>query len=257
MVCSFDPGSGPIIATAIHDSHALRPEVAELIKLSDRDRLREEDPYTGRWVDVADTQIIALRSRFEVDLNRPRDKAVYIDPEDCWGLEVWQKRPSVEIVDRSLELYDSYYSLLGSHLTETRSRFEKFVVLDIHSYNHKRDGPDAPAESADENPEVNIGTGSLDRSKWGPLVDRFMDDLRTFDLNGRRLDVRENVKFKGGHQVKWVHENFPGSGCGLAIEFKKFWMDEWTGQINDEMIDAIRAALSSTIPGLREELNRI
>ncbi|CAN5266523.1 N-formylglutamate amidohydrolase [soil metagenome] len=257
IIWTFEPGNGPIIATAIHDGHALRPEVAELIKLSDSDRFREEDPYTGSWVNVADTRIVALRSRFEVDLNRPRAEAVYIEPEDCWGLDVWHKQPSDEIVTRSLAEYDAYYSLLNTHLTETRSRFGKFAVLDIHSYNHRRDGPDAPPEPADENPEVNIGTGSLDRDRWGRLVDRFIDDMGSFDLNGRRLDVRENVKFKGGNHVKWIHESFGESGCGLAIEFKKFWMDEWTGQPDNEMIEAIRAALSSTIPGLREELLRI
>jgi N-formylglutamate deformylase len=231
--------------------------MAEIIKLSDRDRLREEDPYTGRWVDVADARIVAHCSRFEVDLNRPREKAVYIEPDDCWGLDVWHQKPSDEMVDRSLEQYDAYYSLLREYLIETREKVGKFVVLDIHSYNHRRHGPDAPPEPSEKNPEVNIGTGTLSHEMWRPLVDRFIDDLSSFDFLGGRLDVRENVKFKGGNQVKWIHENFPDSGCGLAIEFKKFWMDEWTGQTNNEMIEAIRAALRATIPGLREELERV
>lgn len=254
---TLEGGIAPIVATAIHDGHDLRPDVAEIIKLSDQERLREEDPYTNSWVDVADARIVAHRSRFEVDLNRPRDKAVYIEPDDCWGLDVWHRKPSDEIVDRSLEQYDAYYSLLKDHLVETRENFGKFVVLDIHSYNHRRLGPEAPPEPSEENPEVNIGTGSLSNEIWRPLVDRFIEDLRSFDFLGRSLDVRENVKFKGGNQVRWIHENFPRSGCGLAIEFKKFWMDEWTGQTNDEMIEAIRAALRSTIPGIREELKRI
>ncbi len=254
---TFVGGPGPIIATAIHDGDDLRPEVSKIIKLSDSDRLREEDPYTSSWVDVADSSLVAHRSRFEVDLNRPRDKAVYIEPDDCWGLDVWHQKPSNEIVARSLEQYDAYYSLLSDHLLETREKEGKFVVLDIHSYNHRRGGPNSAPESPDENPEVNIGTGSLTHDMWRPLVNRFMDELRSFDFMGRRLDVRENVKFKGGNQVRWIHENHSGSGCGLAIEFKKFWMDEWTGQTDQEMIEGIRAALSSTIPGLREELKRI
>lgn len=250
-------GTGPIVATAIHDGHDLRPEVAEIIKLADKDRLREEDPYTSAWVSIADSSLVAHRSRFEVDLNRPRDKAVYVKPDDCWGLDVWHESPSNGIVDRSLEQYDAYYSLLHELLTEARETQGKFVVLDIHSYNHRRGGPESAPESPEENPEVNIGTGTLTNKMWRPLVDRFMDELRSFDFMGRELDVRENVKFKGGNQVKWIHERFPGAGCGLAIEFKKFWMDEWSGQADDEMVQAIRAALSATIPGLREELNRI
>src|SRR5690349_21074370 len=35
-------GGGPIVATAIHDGHGLRPDVAAAMKLPDADRLREE-----------------------------------------------------------------------------------------------------------------------------------------------------------------------------------------------------------------------
>ncbi len=249
-------GDSPLIATAIHDGHDLRDEVADILHLSERDRLREEDPYTSSWVDVADTRIVALRSRFEVDLNRPRDKAVYVTPEDCWGLDVWKTKPSEELISRSLDEYDSYYSFIKDLFTRTQEKFGKFVVFDIHSYNHKRNGPDAPPDSTADNPEVNIGTGTLDRTKWGSLIDRLIDDLRSFDFMGRRLDVRENIKFKGGNQVEWIHDNFPDSGCGLAIEFKKFWRNEWTGEKDIEQIEAIHRALSSTVPGVLEELRR-
>ena len=40
-------GSSPLVATAIHDGHALRDEVAERMALSSADRLRKEDPFTG------------------------------------------------------------------------------------------------------------------------------------------------------------------------------------------------------------------
>jgi N-formylglutamate amidohydrolase len=257
VVWKLEKGDSPLIATAIHDGHDLRPEIAECLKLSERDRLREEDPYTSIWVDVADTRIVALRSRFEVDLNRPRDKAVYLEPEDSWGLEIWKRKPSDEMVKRLLDEYDSYYSMIKKLFTETQVKFGKFVVFDLHSYNHMRNGPDAPPESPSENPEVNIGTATLDRSKWAPVIDRFINDLRSFDFVGRSLDVRENVKFKGGYQVQWLHENFPETGCGLAIEFKKFWMDEWTGQKDRELAAALHAALSSTVPGVLEEVAKL
>lgn len=250
-------GDGPLVATAIHDGQGLRDEVAAIIKLDNAARLREEDPFTSRWVDVAATQLVALRSRFEVDLNRPRDQAVYIKPEDCWGLDVWNTKPSGEIVERSLRQYDAYYANLSTLLSEKVAEHGHFVVYDIHSYNHRRDGDVTPAESAEENPEVNIGTGSLYRERWGPLVDRFIADLRAFNFMGRRLDVRENVKFKGGNQVKWIHENFPSAGCGLAIEFKKFWMDEWTGEVDEAAAAAIGDALHSTVPGVLEELAKL
>ena len=68
------------MATAIHAGHDLRDEVERRILLSDTDRLREEDPYTDRLIEPAGLHVVVDRSRFEVDLNRQRDDAVYREP---------------------------------------------------------------------------------------------------------------------------------------------------------------------------------
>src|SRR5262245_31766079 len=83
-------GEGPIVAAAIHAGHAVRREVNECLALSETDRLREEDPFTDRWTQVAPNRLVTHRSRFEVDLNRNRSGAVYLTPEDAWGLQVWR-----------------------------------------------------------------------------------------------------------------------------------------------------------------------
>jgi len=250
-------GNSPLAATAIHDGHALRDEVAATMQLSDADRLREEDPFTGRWTEVAGTRIVGLHSRFEVDLNRPREKAIYLEPEDAWGLQVWREKPSPDTVARSLAQYDAFYADVRRVLTGLEQRFGRFIVFDLHSYNHRRAGPASPAADPAQNPEVNVGTGSLDRTRWGPVVDRFITDLRGFDFLGRRLDVRENVRFFGGQFPRWIHQTFPETGCALAIEFKKFFMDEWTGEPDFVQLNTILEALQSTVPGVLEELDRL
>ncbi|HMR63662.1 MAG TPA: N-formylglutamate amidohydrolase [Anaerolineae bacterium] len=250
-------GHGPIVAVAVHHGHAVRPEVADRLALSPADRRREEDPFTGLWTGVAATRLVGLNSRFEVDLNRPRDKAVYLTPDDAWGLQVWHTPPPADLVERSLGRYDAFYAELRRVLTELIEQHGRLVVLDLHSYNHRRAGPDQPAADPAQNPEVNIGTGTMDRPAWAPLIERFMADLRDFDFRGRRLDVRENVKFFGGQVPRWVHQTFPASVCVLAIEVKKFFMDEWTGQPDESQLGSIRLALQATIPGLLEELQRL
>jgi len=250
-------GEEPIAATAIHDGHELRPAVLELTGLADSDRLREEDPYTGVFAAVAGTRIVVRRSRFEFDLNRSRGRAIYLKPEDAWGLPVWKREPSAELVAASLGEYDAFYAAAHRLLSEMTRRFGRFVVLDLHSYNHQRGGPGAPFDDPEANPEVNVGTGSLDRARWGLLVDRFIGDLAAFDFRGRNLDVRENVKFRGGNFSRWIHENFADSACCLAVEFKKFFMDEWTGVIDPHEFEAIPQALTSSLSGLRESLQKI
>lgn len=256
--CDVVEEGGPLIATAIHAGHSLRSELDRLIQLGHDERLREEDPYTGEWTRVASTRLVALRSRFEVDLNRPRDACVYRKPEDAWGLEVWSADPSDAVVARSLQHYDAFYTTLERIETRFAERHGKFVVFDLHSYNHRRSGPDEPPAEPRENPEVNVGTGTLsDRSRWAPLIDRFISELGSVDFLGRRLDVRENVRFRGGNLGRWTHEQFPEAGCVLSVELKKFFMDEWSGRLDRAQHEAVGRALAATVPGVLEELRAL
>jgi N-formylglutamate deformylase len=246
--------SGPVVATAIHAGHAVRPEVAKSLALDEATRLREEDPFTATLAAVAPTWLVPVMSRFEVDLNRPRDRAVYRDPDDAWDLEVWCKPCEEQVIARSLAEYDAFYALLDRVLRERERRHGRFVLLDIHSYNHRRDGVDGPPADPALSPEINVGTGTLDRVRWGHLVDRFCADLAACQVRGHTLDVRENVAFQGGELTAWVHRTFPATGCALAIEVKKTFMDEWSGRANEAHLAELSRALQTTLPGLVESL---
>jgi N-formylglutamate amidohydrolase len=222
--------------------------------LDDAHRFREEDPLTGLWTQVAGTQIRVLRSRFEVDLNRPRDKAVPLDPEDAWGLEIWKAAPPAALIERSRQLHDAFYGFLDDLIRTRVAQHGKVLVLDIHSYNHRRSGPAAPPADPARNPEINVGTGTLERARWAAVIERFIAELRSFDFEGRHLDVRENVNFQGGYFPRWLHERFAGTVCTLSLEFKKFFMDEWTAQADIRHLEALRAALQSTLSGTLGEL---
>ncbi len=240
-------GSGPIVATAIHDGHELRPEIAAAMKLSDAGRLREEDPFTGQAVQGVPTHVIAHRSRFEFDLNRGADGAIYQTADQCWGLDVWHEPLGPRLVTTSLAIHAAYYRMLAGLLDEIAAEHDKFVLIDVHSYNHRRDGPDGVPTDPAAAPDVNIGTFSMPRDEWAFLLDPLMEAMRGFDFNGRRLDVRENVAFQGkGEQTRFVHDRYSGHGCAIALEFKKFFMDEWTGEPNRTELTAMQAFVTFT-----------
>jgi N-formylglutamate amidohydrolase len=243
--------SGQLVATSIHAGHDLRDETAGLIALDDATRLREEDPFTDRIASACPARVVGHRSRFEVDLNRRRDRAVYRRPADCWGLGVWRESPLPDdVTERSLAIHDDFYARLGTRLDEVAAR-GPFVLYDVHSYNHRRSGVELPADPED-NPQVNVGTGSLDRDRWGDVVDAFIDSLAGTGTAGGRIDVRENIRFKGAHLAGWVHERYPDHGVALALEFKKTYMDEWTGEPDRERIAVLTRALGETVdPVLR------
>lgn len=247
----------PVVAVAVHAGHQLRDEVAERIALDEAERLLEEDPGTADWTALAGTRMVASRSRFEVDLNRPRHAAVYLRPEDAWGLRVWQSPPPPDLVARSLAGYDAFYHRLEELLTRAEQSFGRFVLYDLHSYNHRRSGPDAPAADPADNPDVNVGTGSMDRRRWAPVVERLLKDLGRFPFPGGALDARENVRFRGGHLCRWVHQRYPETGCCIAVDVKKFFMDEHSGAVDPTLHRAVGYALAATVPGVVEELARV
>jgi hypothetical protein len=252
---SADRGDGPIVGTAIHNGHHLRSALEAKMALAPDERLREEDPFTEYVIRDLPNRIVFHRSRFEIDINRARDAAIYHRPEQAWGLKVWRQSLPVTDADRSLTIHDAYYAMLKSYLEGIRSHFGRFVLLDIHSYNHRRDGHDKPAMASEKAPDINIGTFSMNRHRWQHVLDPFIDHLKGFSFQGRPLEVGENVAFQGkGEQTRFVHEHFPDTGCAIAIEFKKFFMDEWTGAPDVEALEIMREMIRTSRPLLEQSL---
>jgi len=222
--------------------------------------LREEDAFTSLWTQIAPTRVIATRSRFEVDLNRPRHRSVYLTPKDAWGLKVWKSEPSTDAVQHSRTLYDAFYAQMRELFDELAAQHGQFFVYDLHSYNHRRGGPNAPYDPSADNPQINICTGGMDLDRCGPVVDRFEEALLAYEfpINDMvptgQLDVRRNVRFRATRFSRWVHENYPGVGISLALEISKFYMDEWTGEPNEPLLSA---ALASTVQPVYEVMRSL
>lgn len=247
--------NSPIVCTAIHNGHVLSTEVKSNIAVSESIRLMEEDPYTERFTEMCSNTIIGKTSRFEVDLNRSVKKCIYLEPKDAWGLRTRKTKPSDVVISRSIKEYHDFYSSAKDHFRHLEKKFGKFFVYDIHSYNHHRKGVNAEYDDPKQNPEIIIGTNNISEN-WFPLVDKIKNKLTDYDYFGRYLDVRVNVKFQGGHFSRWIHNNFPDSACCIAIEFKKIWMDEWTGNVYENKLNKLIKALNSTHKLIETELNK-
>lgn len=247
---TFTKGNSPIVAAAIHDGHLTRDSILNLFNLNEEERLREEDPYTAKWVNISDNNIIVHHSRFETDVNRPREKAFYAKPEDAWGLNIWKEEISAETISDSLNVYDEFYTAAKKYFDALFLEHVNIVVYDIHSYNHRREATDKEADPG-QNPEINIGTKNMDHRNWSSLVDELVHSFKSFDYDGRILDVRKNIKFKGGYFGQWLYEQYGNKICPISIEFKKFFMDEWTGEPFEKDIRLINQLLQvSTTPVL-------
>ncbi|EMR01694.1 N-formylglutamate amidohydrolase [Cesiribacter andamanensis] len=243
---TIEEGEGPLLAAAIHDGHRLRPSINAYMGLSKEERLREEDPHTGTLARLFPTHIIGHYSRFETDLNRPRNKAIYLKPEDAWGLHVWRQSIPKDEVEESLQNYDAFYAAAEALLQKKIDRWGFVFIYDLHTYNHRRGGPQARPASEEKNPEINLGLGNIDLGRWRPVIDTFTASYRSNYPGVEKPDIRENVKFEGGHFMHWVHERFGNKACSLSIEFKKTFMDEWTNELDQNHLHRIGQALKAT-----------
>lgn len=243
-----------IIATAIHDGHQIPTMLREKMFLPAHIRIREEDPYTADIIDLdlPLNSVVIGNSRFVADLNRAREACIYKSPEDAWGLTVWATELSAAEERGVLTYYDKFYSEMKTLLEEVIANKGYFIVLDVHSYNYRREGPTMQASPV-ENPEINIGT-IHNQPIWRPVLNAFINALSTTTINGRHPDVRENVKFRGGAFSQWICSAYGQYGCVLSIEFKKTFMDEWTGRINIKHLLEIKSALKQSISTLSGQM---
>jgi N-formylglutamate deformylase len=248
-------GDGPVLAAAIHDGHAIRPALRRHLALPAEERLREEDPLTGLLADTGDSQLRVRTSRFEVDLNRPREKAFPRRPEDTWGLQVWRELPLEHEIEASLNLHDRFYRMIEQVVARQIERYGMVVVIDIHSYNHRRDGAgQAPADPTD-NPDIDVGLTELDKHRFRPLTDALMHRLAEVPVRDAKPDVRANVRYPdGGYFPKWLHARFGADVCAITLEYKKMFMDEWSSTADIVALHALRAGLLHALDGVREHV---
>jgi hypothetical protein len=238
--------SEPILYTAIHAGHGIPDDIVKKIGISEIDRLREEDPYTQRFICDKNNHIIQLSSRFYYDINRARENAIYQRPEQCWGLPIY---PTAKLTTAEIELayqkYNRFYENLEIIVESFLKIHQKLFVWDVHSYNHRRNGDGEAFDSDEENPEIILGTNNSKymSPKWIPFVNeiqktmssaKFFGDFKNRSLLQKNLDVRVDVKFPGGYLSQWLNSRYGDRVCCIAIEFKKIWMNEWTGVVDEE-----------------------
>ena len=220
------------IAAAIHDGHQLRPDLKDNCLLTDEERLYEEDPFTALFIKDQPIVIKGLDSRFEYDLNRVFEDAIY---ETAWGKQVWKIPLNTEQIDLSREKYQRFYRMVDALIGKLSSIHETpIMVYDIHSYNYKRWDRKVP--------ELNVGTSMLDRTKWKKQIDNYLIALERSFPN---FWVAENNTFYGkGGFLGYIQKNF-NNALVLATEFSKYYCDELTGRFYWEQLEDTRRRLNS------------
>ena len=240
----------PFWVFAIHDGQQIDPFIDPYINLNESERLREEDPFTAVMAELPMNQFIVGSSRFQLDLNRKIEDSVYLRPDQAWGLQVWKDSLPENIVTELYLDHKNIYQEIEEQIQETIDQYGYFVVYDIHSYNAKRNGSEEEVDT-EINPQINLGTAYVD-PKWQPLIDQLMGFISKDSLYDGPIDIRENIKFKGGYLSQLINKKFGAYGCVLSIEFRKDFMDEWTGAPDLPRVVSCKQLLMNSIQVLKQ-----
>lgn len=204
------------VCGAVHDGHQFRRELWDSCLHSEYERWYEEDPATKKMVDSHPIVIAGMDSRFEYDLNRAPESAIY---EDAWGKQLWKQPISEDMKQKSLQKHQNFYRVVHALIHKIERLYGCCVVYDMHSYNWKRWDREVPT--------WNLGTANIDQTRFETEIELWRTLLSQMKLpNGIKSSAKINDTFQGnGYFLKFITQSFSNT-LVLATEIAKVYCDE-------------------------------
>ncbi|MCK0179189.1 N-formylglutamate amidohydrolase [Flavobacteriaceae bacterium S0862] len=228
----------PYVCAAIHDGHQFRKELWDNCLHTEYDRWYEEDPETKNMIFSHPIVIAGCDSRFEYDLNRPPEEAVF---ETAWGKQLWKTPLPEGQKQASLTKHKVFYDVVHALIEAIESKYGVAIVYDMHSYNWKRWDREVPT--------WNLGTSNVDNERFG-------DDIETWRQSLSKMNLPNNIKstalindtfFGNGYFLKFITNSFKNT-LVLATEIAKVYCDEYE-QVNfPEVVSSVEAQLRERLP---------
>jgi hypothetical protein len=217
------------VCGAVHDGHQFRKPLWKNCLHTQYERWFEEDPETKRMVQTHPIVLAGCDSRFEYDLNRDPESAIYVD---AWGKQLW-KSPLLESEKQfSLNKHANFYKVVYALITKLEEIHTNVIVFDMHSYNWKRWNREVPT--------FNFGVDNIDMKRYGENVEIWRKSLSEIQLpNNIKTTSLINDVFKGnGYFLKYITSNFKNT-LVLATEVSKIYCDELNQILFPEVVDAL------------------
>lgn len=222
---------------AVHNGHQFRKELWDNCIHTEYERWFEEDPETKKMVKSHPIVIAGCDSRFEYDLNREPESAIYID---AWGKQLWHKPLSIEMREKSLQKHHNFYKVVDALISKLEELFGVCVVYDMHSYNWKRWEREVPT--------WNLGTSNIDNNRFSEDVESWRKLLENTPFpNEIPSTAKVNDTFQGnGYFLKYITNNFDNT-LVLATEIAKIYCDELTQIIFPEVVASVEKYLQKAL----------
>jgi len=227
----------PYVCGAVHDGHQFRKELWDKCLHTEYERWYEEDPETKNMVQTHPIVIAGRDSRFEYDLNRAPETAIY---NDAWGKKLWKQPLTNSEKEKSLKKHANFYRVVNALILKLEQKFGAVVVYDMHSYNWQRWDREVPV--------FNLGTTNVDQKRFGNDIELWQKTLEEIKLpNQIKTTAKTNDVFKGnGYFLKYITQNFNNT-LVLATEVSKIYCNELEEIIFPEVVFAIEKALQTAL----------
>lgn len=236
----------PYVCGAVHDGHQFRKDLWDNCLHTAYERWYEEDPETKNMVISHPILISGRDSRFEYDLNRDPENAVF---DTAWGKQLWKKPLPEAEKAKSLQKHANFYIVVKALISKIEEKFGVCVVYDMHSYNWQRWDREVPT--------WNLGTSNIDNNRFGEQVESWRQMLASIELpNNIKQTAKVNDTFQGnGYFLKFITNTFENT-LVLATEIAKVYCDEYKQVIYPEVVAAVEQQLKTLITKHAEEFYR-
>ena len=223
----------PYVCGAVHDGDQFRKELWENCLHSQYERWYEEDPETKNMVNSHPILIAGRDSRFEYDLNRTPEEAVF---DTAWGKQLWKEPLSEDQKQLSLKKHTTFFNVTHALIDKIENKFGCAIVYDMHSYNWQRWDREVPT--------WNLGTTNIDNDRFVEEIESWRQSLSEMQLpNGIKSTADINNTFFGnGYFLKYITKNFKNT-LVLATEIAKVYCDELNQVIYPEVVAAVEEQL--------------
>ncbi len=225
------------VCGAVHDGHQFRKELWGNCLHSEYDRWYEEDPETKEMVKSHPIIIAGMDSRFEYDLNREPERAIY---DDAWGKQLWKEPLPEEMKQKNLKKHHNFYKVVHTLIHKLEELLGVCVVYDMHSYNWQRWDREVPT--------WNLGTANVDNDRFGNDIELWRSMLEKMQLpNDIKSTSKINDTFQGnGYFLKFISQNFQNT-LVLATEIAKVYCDELNQVMYPEVVAAVEQSLRTDL----------
>ncbi|WP_412984928.1 N-formylglutamate amidohydrolase [Pontimicrobium sp. IMCC45349] len=227
----------PYVCGAVHDGHQFRKELWDNCLHTEYDRWYEEDPETKNMVISHPIVIAGCDSRFEYDLNRFPEDAVF---ETAWGKQLWKSPLDEKQKQKSLKKHETFYKVVEALIAKIESKFGVAIVYDMHSYNWQRWDREVPT--------WNLGTKNIDNERFGEAIEAWRQSLSEIELpnNIKSTAAINNTFYGNGYFLRFITNNFKNT-LVLATEIAKVYCDEYNQVNYPEVVSAVEKQLKTRL----------